>query len=104
NSLTDGEAADVKARVQDLIKQGAQKMVLDLRNTAGGSLTEGIAVSNLFIKDGTLAQTIGREDKTLRPLTADPQAAIFSGPVVALIDAGADGSPEGVTSASLDRN
>src|SRR6266404_790158 len=59
NSLSDGEAADVKTRVQDLLKQGAQKLVLDLRNTAGGSLNEGIAVSNLFIKDGTLAQTIG---------------------------------------------
>src|SRR6195256_6510499 len=44
NSLADGEAADVKARVLDLIKQGAQKMVLDLRSTAGGSLAEGIAV------------------------------------------------------------
>jgi carboxyl-terminal processing protease len=104
NSLTDGEAADVKARVQDLIKQGAQKMVLDLRNTAGGSLTEGIAVSNLFIKDGTLAQTIGREGKTLRTFTADPKAAIFSGPVVALIDAGTAGSAEVVASAFLDRN
>ena len=104
NSLTDGEAADVKARVQDLIKQGAQKMVLDLRGTAGGSLTEGIAVSNLFIKDGTLAQTIGREGKTLRTFTADPKAAIFSGPVVALIDAGTAGSAEVVASAFLDRN
>src|SRR5947209_968087 len=52
NSLADGEAADVKARVQDLIKQGAQKMVLDLRDTAGGSLTEAIEVASLFIKDG----------------------------------------------------
>ena len=104
NSLTDGEAADVKSRVQDLIKQGAQKMVLDLRGTAGGSLTEGIAVSNLFIKDGTLAQTIGREGKTLKTFTADPKAAIFSGPVVALIDAGTAGSAEVVASAFLDRN
>jgi carboxyl-terminal processing protease len=104
NSLTDGEAADVKSRVQDLIKQGAQKMVLDLRGTAGGSLTEGIAVSNLFIRDGTLAQTIGREGKTLKAFTADPKAAIFSGPVVALIDAGTAGSAEVVASAFLDRN
>src|SRR5690242_1658489 len=46
NSLDDGEAADVKSRVQDLVKQGAQKIVLDLRDTAGGSLTEGISVAN----------------------------------------------------------
>src|SRR5215813_2248954 len=61
NSFADGEAADVKARVQDLLKQGVQKMVVDLRGTAGGSLTEAVAVANLFVKDGTLAQTVGRE-------------------------------------------
>src|SRR6266481_7942616 len=76
NSLSDGEAADVKARVQDLLKQGAQKLVLDLRDAAGGSLNEGIAVANLFIKDGTIAQTIGRENKTLKTFTADSKNTI----------------------------
>lgn len=104
NSLDDGEAADVKTHVQDLVKQGAQKLVLDLRDTAGGSLTEGIAVANLFIKDGTIAQTIGRESKTLKTFTADSKNAIFSGPVVALIDNGTAGAAEVVASALLERN
>ena len=104
NSLDDGEAADVKARVQDLLKQGAQKLVLDLRNTAGGSLTEGIAVANLFIKDGTIAQTIGREGKTLKTFTADAKNAIFAGPLVALVDNGTAGAAEVIASAVLERN
>jgi carboxyl-terminal processing protease len=104
NSLGDGEAADVKSRVQDLIKQGAVKIVLDLRDSAGGSLTEGIAVSNLFIKDGTLAQTIGREGKTLKTFPADPKAAIFAGPIVAVIDNGTAGAAEIIASALLERN
>jgi carboxyl-terminal processing protease len=104
NSLAEGEAADVKTRVQDLVKQGAQKIVLDLRDSAGGSLTEGIAVSNLFIKDGTLAQTIGREGKTLKTFTADPKAAIFAGPLVAVIDNGTAGAAEIVASAIIERN
>src|SRR5207247_126521 len=32
NSLDNGEAADARARLQDLMKQGAQKIVLDLRS------------------------------------------------------------------------
>lgn len=104
NSLGDGEAADVKTKVQELVKQGAQKIVLDLRDTAGGSLTEAIAVANLFVKDGTLAQTIGREGKILKTFTADPKLAIFSGPVVALIDNGTAGAAEIVASALLERN
>src|SRR6267142_2342495 len=104
NSLSDGEAADVKARVQDLLKQGAQKLVLDLRNTAGGSLNEGIAVANLLIKDGTLAQTVGREGKSLKTFTADPKNAIFSGPVVALVNNGTAGAAEVIASALLELN
>ena len=104
NSLGDGEANDVRTRVQELIKQGAQKIVLDLRDSAGGSLAEGIAVSNLFIKDGTIAQTIGREGKTLKTFTADPKAAIFNGPVVAIIDNGTAGAAEIIACALLERN
>lgn len=104
NSFAQGEAADVRARVQDLLKQGAQKMVVDLRGTAGGSIDEAVAVANLFIKDGMIAQTSGREGKTLKTFTADSKAAIFTGPVVALIDSGTAGAAEVVASALLERN
>jgi carboxyl-terminal processing protease len=104
NSFADGEATDTRARVQDLVKQGAQKIVIDLRNTAGGSLTEAVAVANLFIKDGQIAETIGREGKPLKSFAADPKAVVFSGPVVALIDAGTAGAAEVVASALLERN
>src|SRR5919112_1472378 len=86
NSLDAGEAADVQKRVQELQKQGAQKLVLDLRNVAGGSLDEGVKVANLFVKAGTIAQTLGRGNKSLKTFTADPKAAIFDGPVAVLID------------------
>jgi len=104
NSLGTGEAAEVRNRVQDLIKQSAQKMVIDLRATAGGSLDEAIAVANLFIKDGTLAETIGREGKILKSFTADPKATIFTGPVVVLIDTGTAGAAEVLASAMIERN
>lgn len=104
NSFGDGDAAETKARLQDLVKQGAQKIVLDLRATAGGSLNEAAAVANLFIRDGVIAQTIGREGKSLKTFNADPKEAIFTGPVVALIDTGTAGAAEVVASALLDRN
>lgn len=104
NSFAAGEAADARARVQELIKQGAQKMVVDLRGTAGGSIDEAVAVANLFIKDGMIAQTSGREGKTLKTFSADAKAAIFSGPVVALIDSGTAGAAEVVASAFIERN
>jgi carboxyl-terminal processing protease len=90
NSLADGEANEAKAKLQDLLKQGAQKIVLDLRDTAGGSLNEAVSVANLFIKEGVIAQTIGREGK--------------AGPVVAMIDTGTAGAAEVVASALIERN
>jgi carboxyl-terminal processing protease len=104
NSFAPGESADVRARVQELNKQGAQKMVIDMRGTAGGSIDEAVAVANLFVKEGMLAQTSGREGKTLKTFAADPKAAIFSGPVIALIDTGTAGAAEVVASALLERN
>lgn len=104
NSLAEGDAADVRTRVQELAKQGAQKIVVDLRGTAGGSINEAVTVANLFIKEGLLAETSGREGKILKTFTADPKAAIFSGPVVALIDAGTAGAGEVVASALMERS
>ena len=104
NSFGDGDAAEVRKRLQDLDKQGAQKLVLDLRDTAGGSLTEAAAVANLFIKDGVIAETIGREGKPLKTFTAEAKDAIFHGPVAALINSGTAGAAEVVASALLERN
>src|SRR6476619_6850102 len=72
NSLDTGEAADARARLQDLIKQGAQKIVVDLRSVAGGEIQEGVNVANLFIREGAIARTIGREQKVLKSFDADP--------------------------------
>ena len=99
NSLAEGEAADVKARLQELLKQGSQKIVLDLRSVAGGSLEEGVKVANLFIKEGTLAQTVGRGNKPLKSFPADPKAVLFEGPTAVLIDRGTAAAAEIVASA-----
>src|SRR5262249_12738298 len=64
---------------------------------------EGVAVANLFIHDGVIAETIGREQKVLKTFEADPKAEIFTGPAVALIDAGTAGAAEIIASAFLEK-
>jgi len=104
NSVAEGEAAEIRTRLQDLLKLGAQKIVIDLRGTAGGSLPEAVAVANMFIKDGMIAQTVGRENKALKTFSADPKLTLFSGAVVALIDEGTAGAAEVIASALIERN
>ncbi len=103
NSLENGEAADAKARLQDLVKQGAQKIIVDLRSVAGGEIQEGVTVANYFIPSGPLARTIGREQKVLKAFEADPKIALFNGPAVVLIDTGTAGAAEVVASAFVER-
>lgn len=102
-SLEEGEAADIRNQVQNLQKQGVQKIILDLRGVSAGTLPEAVEAANLFIKDGNLAQVIGRENKVLKNFTADPGKHIFDGKLVALIDLGTAGAAEVVASAILDR-
>ena len=103
NSLDAGEGADVRARLQDLMKQGAQKIIIDLRSVAGGEIQEGVTVANLFIQSGALARTIGREQKVLKAFDADPKVTLFNGPAVVLIDNGTAGAAEIVASAFVER-
>ena len=102
-SLEDGESADIRSQIASLTKQGVQKIVLDLRGVAAGTLTEGVATANLFIKDGDIAKVIGRESKALNIYTAEPAKAIFDGSLVVLIDFGTAGAAEVVASAILER-
>ncbi len=102
-SLEAGEAKDIRARVEELKKQGVSKIILDLRGVATGDLTEAADAANIFIKDGTLAQIIGRDNKATQTFTADASKFAFDGKVVAIIDLGTSGAAEVVASAILDR-
>jgi carboxyl-terminal processing protease len=101
-SLSSGEAKDIRNQVLELSKQGVQKIVLDLRGVAMGEITEAVDVANLFVKDGTLAQVIGREDKVVKTFTADSTKFVFGGEMAVLIDLGTAGAAEVVASAISD--
>jgi carboxyl-terminal processing protease len=102
-SLEDGAANDIRTSILSLTKQGAQKIVLDLRGVSAGSLAEGVAVANLFIKTGDLAKVIGRESKVQNNFTADPAKGAFDGGLAVLTDLGTAGAAEVVAAAVLDR-
>jgi len=102
-SLEDGEATYISNQIQNLSKQGVQKIVLDLRGVATGGINEAVSVANLFIKDGELAKVIGRDNKIMKSFSANPAKAVFDGKLAVLIDLGTAGAAEVVASAILDR-
>jgi carboxyl-terminal processing protease len=54
SSFTETSANEVRAALQDVQKQGAESVVLDLRSNPGGLLTAAIEIVNLFVPKGTV--------------------------------------------------
>ncbi len=100
--LVKGQAEAVKKGVTESIKKGAQRIILDLRGSAGGELKEGIDVANLFLKSGTIAKVIGRKDKVLAQHDAKPESAITDLPLVVIVDRTTAGASEVVAAAILE--
>jgi carboxyl-terminal processing protease len=102
-TLESGAANDIKGQVTSLTKQGAQKIILDLRSVSSGSLSEAVGVANLFIREGALAEVVGKENKVVNTFTADPAKAVFDGPLGVLVDFGTAGAGEAVAAAVAER-
>ncbi|MXY79819.1 MAG: PDZ domain-containing protein [Chloroflexi bacterium] len=54
--LADGAAAAIEQAAAALAAEGAEQLVIDIRNCAAGSFDEGIAAARLFVAEGTLLQ------------------------------------------------
>ena len=102
-SLENGETNDIKTHISNLTKQGAEKIILDLRGVATGTLDEGVATANLFIRNGEIAKIIGKDGVVKKLYAADPSKAVYDGKLVVLIDLGTAGAAEAVASAVLER-
>ena len=101
DSLPQGKSQEVANKIRDLQKQGAKKLVLDLRNTAGGEEAEGIATANLFLDHGTITYLQGQKYPR-QAFNADPTKDITKLPVAVLVNRGTAGPAEIVASAILE--
>jgi carboxyl-terminal processing protease len=54
---------EIAAKISELEKQGAKKLILDLRHCAHGVPAEGIAVANLFMDKGAHHLYTGSEER-----------------------------------------
>lgn len=78
-------SVDMQREIESLKKQGAEALVVDLRNNGGGSLDEAINVSGLFIKNGPVVQIRQSDGSNMVQEDKDPAVA-WDGPLVVLIN------------------
>jgi carboxyl-terminal processing protease len=101
--FTSGAHGEVSEAVKRLLKQGADGVVLDLRDNGGGLLNEAVMVSSVFIPDGKIVTTRGRS-RPEQVYEATGGAIDTDIPVVVLVNDRSASASEIVTGALQDRD
>jgi carboxyl-terminal processing protease len=95
------QVKQISDAIKKLEKDGAQKLILDVRNCALGSPEDGIALANLFLNKGKITylqgQKVPRQD-----FDADPAKAITALPLAVLTNRGTASGAEIAAAALLD--
>lgn len=100
-SFTAGSGDALRRDVHKLLGQGAQALILDLRENGGGLLNEAVNVASIFIPDGTIVSTRGRSQPT-QVYAAKRNAIAPKLPMAVLVDRDTASSAEIVTGALKD--
>lgn len=106
NQFVEKTADDLKAALQKLQKESGREnlsgLILDLRNNPGGLLTQAIAVSDMFLRDGVIVYTDSRVDGQRQKYFAHERGTEPDFPLVVLVNGGSASASEIVAGALKD--
>jgi carboxyl-terminal processing protease len=96
-------SGEIRQAVIDLKDQGAQKMILDLRQNVGGLLDAAVNVSDHFLDSGPIVYQISKLEEE-RVFNATSETVARGIPLAVLVDGGTASSAEIVAGALQDRD
>ena len=94
---------DIRDKLQQFERQGAKKLILDLRGSASGTDGEGIDTAQLFLSSGTIGTLQGQTVAT-QTFSADPSKVAWKEPMTVLISGGTAGPAEILAAAIADNH
>lgn len=100
-TLAPGKVKETAAAIEKLERDGAKKLVLDLRNTAVGTPEEGVALANLFVDKGLITYLQGQRVPR-KNFDADPARRTTALPVAVITNRGTAEGAEIAAAALLD--
>ncbi len=85
NNVTDYRSStrDVRNHIVNMIEEDVEGVILDLRANGGGSLTEAVEMTGLFLNAGPIVQV--KERRGVQVLRDQDPKAIYDGPLVILV-------------------
>jgi len=102
DALSPEVVKQVATGAQQLQKDGAQKILLDLRNCGAGSPDDGVALANVFLNKGRISYLVGQK-VARQNFEADPAKAVTALPLAVLVNRGTAGGAE-IAAAALQDN
>lgn len=99
--LNKGKTEEIAGKIKNLEKQGAKKLILDLRDCAEGDESEGISTANLFLNHGTITYLQGQKYPR-QAFNAQASKDVTDLPLAVLVNKGTAGPAEIVAAAILD--
>jgi len=103
DALSAAHVKETATAIQKLQKDGAQKLLVDVRNCAVGSPEDGVALANLFMTQGRITYLKGQRVPQ-QNFEVDPGKAVTSLPVAVLTNRGTAGAAEIMASALMENN
>jgi carboxyl-terminal processing protease len=100
-SLEGQSLKEAAAKVEDLEKQGAKRLVLDLRHCATGGPEEGAKLANLFLDKGLITYSEGQKVPR-QDINAAAASDITHLPLAVIVNRGTAGGAEVAAAALLD--
>ncbi|MBK5290861.1 MAG: carboxyl-terminal protease [Acidobacteriia bacterium] len=100
-SLEPAKIKEVAGKLGEIDKQGARRLVLDLRGNATGTPEEGIALANLFMDKGLITYLQGQK-VSRRDFQAEAAKVAWKHPMVVVTSRGTAGGAEVAAAALLD--
>lgn len=101
--FNESAAKDIKEAMESMAKKGKLKgLVLDLRTNPGGLLEQAVDVSSLFIDEGVIVSTIGRNKNQKEVKHAKPGTARKDFPLAILVNSSTASAAEIVAGALQD--
>ena len=103
DALSAANVKETAAAVERLQKDGAQKLIVDVRNCSTGSPEDGIALANLFLNKGEITYLQGQRVHR-QNFDADASKAVTSLPMVVLTNRGTADGTEIMAAALMENN
>jgi carboxyl-terminal processing protease len=76
---------DVERLINELLREGIDSLIIDLRNNGGGSLEEAKDMTGLFIKEGPVVQ-IRDADNDINEYSDNDKKLVYGGPLAILVN------------------